>query len=68
MEPGEIETFTGWVLQDSFGKFFNPKNGKFYEKISITSHVYFDYDNAVRISNAYQLIIKEISIMVELKN
>lgn len=29
MDRGEIETFTGWALQDSFGNFFNPKNGKF---------------------------------------
>ena len=67
MERGEIETFTGWALQDSFGNFFNPKNGKFYKKISITSHIYFDYDNALKISQGYNLTLKEVVITVGMK-
>lgn len=34
---------TAWVILDNNGGFFNPRNGKFENEFSITSHIYHDY-------------------------
>ena len=37
-----ITTIKAWVLTNEAGQFFNPRNGKFDSKLSLTSNVNFE--------------------------
>lgn len=60
-------TITAWVLTNEDGQFFNQRNGKFDSKVSVTSNVYFDLEKALKVSKAYEVKVKEVSVTVEVK-
>lgn len=54
-----------WVIRNGEGKFFNPRNGDFEDDLSITSHVYWDYDRALSVAKGYGATsVMEVEIQV----
>jgi hypothetical protein len=60
-------TISAWVLTNDAGQFLNPRNGKYDNQISVTSHIYFDHDKANKIAKAYEAKVTEVTITVEVK-
>jgi hypothetical protein len=60
-------TTTAWIVTNEAGQFLNSRNGKYDSQLSITSHVYFNFDSANRVAKFYEAKVKEITVTVETK-
>lgn len=60
-------TVTAWVIVNDAGQFLNSRNGKFDSEISVTSHVYFNFDKANKVAKAYEAAMKEVTVAVDVK-
>jgi hypothetical protein len=60
-------TTTAWIVTNEAGQFLNLHNGKYDSQLSITSHVYFNFDRANRAAKYYEAKVKEITVTVEAK-
>jgi hypothetical protein len=58
---------TAWVILDNNGGFFNPRNGKFENEFSITSHIYHDYAKALSTAKSYEAaFVTEVKVDIEI--
>lgn len=60
-------TTTAWIVTNDAGQFLNSYNGKYDSQLSMTSHVYFNFDRANRVAKYYNAKVKEITVTVEAK-
>lgn len=60
-------TITAWVIVNDAGQFLNSRNGKFDSEISVTSHVYFNFDKANKVAKAYEVTVREVTVTAKVE-
>lgn len=56
--------FSGFVIVNERGEFFNSRNGKFYDEL-FHYHIYWDLDKAEQVASGYGLKVVGVDIDVK---
>lgn len=65
LAPIQNSSLYAWVLQNEDGFFWNRRNGHFDSELSVTSHLYYDFERALEAARGSGVpFIRELVISV----